>query len=359
MRELYIGLMSGTSMDALDAVLVDFATGVQLVNQVTLPIPTLLQQQSRALNHHSDSDLEKCLVLDRQWGYLFADAVVKLLEKSATSAQDVIAIGSHGQTVRHAPSEQYAYTLQIGDPNTIAEITGIDVVADFRRRDIAAGGQGAPLAPAFHQAIFASAKENRAVVNIGGMANITQLFGKQTIGFDSGPGNVLMDYWINKHQNQPFDRNGLWAASGNVLPKLLKKMLEDSYFAMLPPKSTGREQFDSPWLEQFNLDNERPQDVQATLAELTARSICDVISAEAHAIYVCGGGAFNRYLLQRIQALSQKKVTTTEKLGVPPAYLEAMAFAFFARQTINHKAGNIPSVTGAKGERILGGIYQA
>lgn len=359
MSQLYIGLMSGTSMDGIDAALVDFSGGIRLLHACSVAIPDTIRQQTRDLNHSAQHDLQRSLILDRQWGELFAGAVKQLLNESGNSAQTIRAIGSHGQTVRHAPSGSHGYTLQIGDPNTIAELTGIDVVADFRRRDVAAGGQGAPLAPAFHQAVFASPDERRAIINIGGMANITQLHHTPVTGFDSGPGNVLLDSWIQQHKKEPFDHNGQWAASGTVIPALLQNMLQEPYFARPAPKSTGRELFDSQWLSHFLSGNEPPQDVQATLAELTARTITDALDSTTDVLYICGGGAFNPYLLQRLTALSGKPVFSTETLGIPPDWLEAMAFAWLAKQRIERKPGNLPSVTGAKGERILGAVYPA
>src|SRR5690554_144303 len=359
MASYYIGLMSGTSMDAIDAAIVQIGDTIQLIDSYSLAIPQDIQQKTRALNHSAANDLQSSLILDRQWGQLFAQTVINTLQHSGIEAAMVRAIGSHGQTVRHAPNAPYAYTLQIGDPNTIAELCGIDVVADFRRRDIAAGGQGAPLAPAFHQAVFASTEERRCIINIGGMANITQLHGDPIIGFDSGPGNVLLDSWIQLHKGLAFDKNGAWAASGKVLPGMLKAMLSDNYFSLAPPKSTGREQFDQHWLETFLTGSEKPEDVQATLAELTARSICSSLPTDTQALYVCGGGAMNTYLMQRLEAISGKTTLTTEALGVSPQWLEAIAFAWLAKQCIEGRHGNIASVTGAIGERVLGAIYQA
>ncbi len=359
MATYYIGLMSGTSMDAIDAVIVRIGATIELVDSYTLAIPTPIQHATRALNHSAADDLHTCLVLDRQWGLLFAQTVEGLLQKSGINPKAIRAIGSHGQTVRHAPNAKLAYTLQIGDPNTLAEASGIDVVADFRRRDVAAGGQGAPLTPAFHHAVFSDSNELRSIINIGGMANITQLHGNPVIGFDSGPGNVLLDGWIQQHKDLAFDEDGTWAASGTVLPSMLHAMLNDPYFSLAPPKSTGREQFDKHWLQPFLKGDEKAEDVQATLAELTARSICDALNPATQALYICGGGAMNTHLMCRLQALSGKPVFTTQALQIPPQWLEAIAFAWLAKQCIEGKTANIASVTGAKGERILGAIYQA
>lgn len=357
---LYIGIMSGTSLDAIDVVLIESTDKLQLIASYSHPINTLLREQTRALNHASHNDLERCLVLDRIWGELFSEAVLVLLQQSGIDKNAVTAIGSHGQTVRHNPNTTPTYSLQIGDPNTIAELTGIDVVADFRRRDIAAGGQGAPLAPSFHQAVFSSQTENRAIINIGGMANITLLrAGQDTIGFDSGPGNVLLNAWIKHHKNLDFDAEGKWAETGKVITHLLDSALKDSYFSLPPPKSTGREQFDLHWLKALLVGNEKPENVQATLIEITARSICDALPHDIDALYLCGGGAFNRFLCERIAEISQKPVASTEALGIDPNWLEAIAFAWLAQQTIEKKAANLPSVTGAKAARILGAVYQA
>lgn len=357
-QEYFIGLMSGTSLDAVDACLVDLSDGIRLVHASNLAIPDTLRRQSRDLNLPADNDLQRSLILDRQWGYLLAEAAIKVIKESGVDKASIRAIGSHGQTVRHEPGGKHAYSLQIGDPNTLCEQTGITVVADFRRRDIAAGGQGAPLAPAFHQAVFASQDEYRAIINIGGMANITQL-GNAIAGFDSGPGNVLMDSWIQHQLQMDYDRNGDWAASGKVLQTLLKTLLDDPYFAKPPPKSTGREYFGLHWLTPFLDGSEKPEDIQATLAELTAHSICQALQPDTDAVYVCGGGAFNHHLLKRMATISKLPVKTTAELGIPPQWLEAIAFAWLAKQTLQQCPGNIPAVTGALGGRILGAIYQA
>lgn len=356
----YIGIMSGTSFDAIDTVLVDFNQQVQLLHYYSHPIPDTLRQQTIDLNHRNHNDLAQSLILDRLWGELFADAVNTLIDRHKISKTDIRAIGSHGQTIRHSPNSQPAYTLQIGDPNTIAELTHIDVVADFRRRDIAAGGQGAPLAPAFHQFAFASQQENRAIINIGGMANITLLQKNQAVtGFDSGPGNVLMNAWIREQLSKDYDNNGDWASAGHVDTALLNRLLSEPFFSMPPPKSTGRELFDLHWLKQNLTGQEKAEDVQATLAELTAHSICTMIPNEIDSLYICGGGAYNSYLLARISAISGKPVQTTATLDIDPNWLEAIAFAWFAKQTMEGEASSLASVTGAKADRILGGVYQA
>ena len=357
-QQLYIGLMSGTSLDSIDAVLADFSNGIEVVTTIETEIPNDIRLEIQALNHPQHNDLARSLTLDIQLAELFSETAIELLKKNHLSSRDIIAIGSHGQTLRHNPDGKHGYTLQIGNPSVIAEKTAITVVADFRARDIAAGGQGAPLVPAFHHAAFYDPDEKRAIINIGGMANITLLTDKEHIsGFDTGPGNVLMNYWCQKNTGKTFDKNGAWAGSGITNKELLQKMLKEPFFNKAPPKSTGRELFDAHWLENFNLQNIKTEDVQATLLELTARTICDSLPSNIDAIYVCGGGAKNNLLMQKIALLSNKPTSCTTVLGISPEWIEATAFAWLARQTINHLPGNIPEATGAKGKRVLGGIY--
>lgn len=357
--KLYIGLMSGTSLDAVDAALLDFTDGCKLLCTCELVLPDDLRCEIRALNSPCDNELQRSLILDKKLAHLFNDAVQLLLAKACVDKNDIIAIGSHGQTLRHAPTAPWGYSLQIGNASLLAELSGITVVADFRSRDIAAGGQGAPLVPAFHQAVFASKDESRAIVNIGGMANISFLSRTGDVsGFDTGPGNVLMDYWCQTHQDCCFDNNGQWAKSGQVIPELLNKMLSEPFFALAPPKSTGRECFDGHWLAQYlNNTSYATKDVQATLLELTARTICDAINDDADCIYLCGGGAYNGNLQERISQLSQKNVKDTSALGISAQWIEAAAFAWLAKQTMQMLSSNAPNATGAKGERILGAIH--
>lgn len=356
---LYIGLMSGTSLDGIDAVLVEFTQPLRIISCTTTTIPDTIKEEIRTLNSPSDNELKRSLVLDRQLGYLFAEASNHLLTAAGISHQAITAIGSHGQTLRHAPNGRFGYSLQIGDGNTLAEKTGITVVNNFRGRDIAAGGQGAPLVPAFHKAVFSSHNENRAIINIGGMANVTFLNKEGRVkGFDTGPGNVLMDTWCQQHLKQAFDLDGRWAKSGNTIPALLARMLREDFFHQPPPKSTGRERFDAHWLKQCLADHKyNPADVQATLLELTAQSISDAVTHESDAIYLCGGGAYNQTLKQRITELTGKPTTTTQALGIAPEWIEATAFAWLAKQTIEGLNSNSPAATGAEGERILGAIY--
>lgn len=359
MKSYYIGIMSGTSLDAIDAALVCFDQGISLETHLELALPEAIRQEIKALNQPCENDLARSQVLSQQLASLFAQAGKSLLQQQGIDANKIVAIGCHGQTLRHAPEGDFGYSLQIGCGARIAELTGITTVTDFRSRDIAAGGQGAPLVPAFQRVALGSHKENRAIINIGGMANLCYLNKcGQATGFDTGPGNVLLDSWVQKHQQQAFDQQGNWAATGRVQQDLLKQFLQEPYFAKAPPKSTGRELFDQHWLEHFSLSLYRPEDVQATLLELTAHSICQSLQGLAiDAIYLCGGGSANTLLKTRIQALSQKPCNTTKALGADPDYLEAIAFAWLAKRCLEGQSNNCPEATGAKGHRILGAIY--
>lgn len=367
MSQLYIGLMSGTSADGIDAAIVDFSGNKPtLVASLYTPHSAELHKLIIELCHPGENEIERLGTLDTLLGKAFADAALKLLKQEKLKPTDIAAIGCHGQTVRHIPP---TFTLQIGDPNIIAAETGITTIADFRRRDMALGGQGAPLAPAFHDVVFGSANTDRVVVNIGGFANITLIpkdKAAPTIGFDTGPGNVLMDYWVHQHQGSRYDENGAWAKSGKVNAKLLSQMKQDPYFTLPAPKSTGREYFHPEWLNkqlaQFG-EMIEPQDAQATLNQLTAETIVDAIKQHfvKGEIYVCGGGAQNGYLMQTLQTVAGEHFTvdSTETLGVHPDWMEAIAFAWLAKQTLAKEAGNLPSVTGAKQPTVLGGVYFA
>lgn len=357
-KALYVGLMSGTSLDAIDAVLIDFTSDITILNTWSLTLPADLREEILALNHLQANELTRSLVLGKKMAHVFSTAVCELLKDANIDPRAITAIGSHGQTLRHAPNSDMGYSLQIGDPSTIAELTGITVVADFRNRDIAAGGQGAPLVPAFHQAMFSSASESRAIINIGGMANASIFLTDGSIqGFDTGPGNVLMNHWAQQHINKPYDNNGDWAKSGTVDRLLLAQMLAEPFFHIPPPKSTGRELFDAHWLNQFKPQMLNPANVQATLLELTAVSIVNALPRAIEKLFVCGGGAYNLQLMQRLNTLSGKPTFSTQTLGIAPEWVEAAAFAWLAKQTINHSTGNLPAATGARGARILGGIY--
>lgn len=366
-RRYYIGLMSGTSSDAVDAVLVATHPRFELIAAHSLAFDLSLQQSIHQLADPQTGTIEQLGELDCKLGYIFASAVIELLQKANINSDQIIAIGSHGQTIRHHPNSAHPFTLQIGDANIIAQRTGITTVADFRRRDIAAGGQGAPLVPAFHQAIFSNENIDRAIINIGGMANITWLPKSQletVIGFDTGPGNVLLDGWIQHHLQQRFDKNGDWATQGKLNQTLLDLLLSDDFFQKPPPKSTGREMFHLNWLKNHLGEIEEsisPIDVQRTLLELTAKSIADSIqklSEYRKEIFICGGGAFNQFLMQRLHdLLSPNTVNSTAVLGIDPQWIEAMAFAWLAYRRIENKTGNLGSVTGATENCILGGIY--
>jgi anhydro-N-acetylmuramic acid kinase len=359
--QLFIGIMSGTSLDGVDAALVGFENGTcQLKETHFLPYPTEVKSQLLALHKPQNNELEAACILGCRLAFLYAEATKQLISKMKLTAADISAIGCHGQTIRHRP--ELGFTLQIGNNALLAELTNISVVGDFRSRDIAAGGQGAPLVPAFHQALFSSKKLNRAIVNIGGIANITYLAKNgEVLGFDSGPGNMLIDSWTKLKTGKDYDADGAWATSGVVLDSLLANMLTEPYFASPPPKSTGRDLFNDDWLKQHQLyPHLRPQDVARTLTALTAQSIVDALSkcGNADEVYLCGGGARNKLLVDSLQALLGKvAVRSTNDLGIDVDWVEAVAFAWLAKQTIANKPSNLPAVTGAKGLRVLGAIY--
>lgn len=366
-QSLFIGLMSGTSMDGVDAVLVDFDTpSPKLIATHTEAIPEHLFKGLQRLCQPGQDEVNRLGRLDRSVGSLFAKAVNNLLASSGIDKSQVVAIGSHGQTVRHMPNLEVGFTVQIGDPNTIAAETGIDVIADFRRKDIALGGQGAPLVPAFHQQIFAKADKRRVILNIGGIANITWLPGnaEAVLGFDTGPGNTLIDGWIQQVKQQAFDRDGAFAASGKTDNTLLAQLLSHPYFMQPYPKSTGRELFNNAWLEQQlekfgHLDE---ADIQSTLLDLTCHSIAaDILKlSNSGELFVCGGGALNIELMNRLQALLPGfTLTTTSVLGVDPKWVEAIAFAWLALRHHQGLPANLPAVTGARREAILGDRFPA
>ena len=365
----YIGLISGTSVDGIDAVLASFPEGggIDLVAHRHRPYPDDTRAQILALTQAGPNEIERMGELDMGLGEEFAAASLALLTETGVSPGDVRAIGSHGQTIRHHHSGGERYTVQIGSPAVIAERTGIVTVADFRAGDIAAGGQGAPLVPAFHQFLFRDPARDRVVVNIGGIANVTHLprdFAAPVIGFDTGPGNTLLDRWIQHHLQRQFDKEGAWARSGSVIPELLETMLKEPYFSLQPPKSTGQELFNLDWLRSrlSLLDSApRPEDVQATLLELTVASIVQALQQQAPAVdevFVCGGGAHNLELMRRLQQeMGKVTVKTTAALSLDPDWVEAAAFAWLARQRLAAEPGNLPSVTGAQRAVVLGGIF--
>jgi anhydro-N-acetylmuramic acid kinase len=362
--QLYIGLMSGTSMDGIDAALVSFDDRrCQLINTIEYTIPESLRQQLLALSKPGDNEIDRLGSADRELAQHFAEASKQLINTSNILPAQVLAIGSHGQTIRHRPNHKNPFTLQIGDPNTIAQLTGITTVADFRRRDIAAGGQGAPLAPIFHQAMFGSSQCNRAIINIGGMSNITLIDSSGVVsGYDTGPGNVLMDSWIQRCKGENYDHDGNWAASGVVIPSLVDKLLGLEFFSKSPPKSTGREEFNLEWLNQC-IDGQQfsSADIQASLLELTAQTIASEVVNQAKyvdEIYICGGGAYNTILMERLKSLTQPRLLgNTSLLGIPAEWVEASAFAWLPKQTMENIKAKVSPITGASEATILGGIY--
>jgi anhydro-N-acetylmuramic acid kinase len=363
---LFIGLISGTSLDGIDAALVDFANGKpHLHTALHRPYDEPLLRELRNLCQPGDNEIDRLGEVDRRVALAFAKAVETLLRKAGIGADQITAIGSHGQTIRHRPTATHPFTLQIGDPNTLAESTGITTVGDFRRRDMAAGGEGAPLVPAFHQALFQTPEQARIALNLGGIANITclpPLNSGQVTGYDTGPANTLLDGWISRHLGRAYDDQGSWASSGQLNEPLLQRLLADPYFSLKPPKSTGTEYFHLAWLDAL-LPSEpvAAEDVQRTLVELTTRSVADAIRQEGYQsaeILVCGGGAYNGFLLQHLcNQLPSATIVSSATLGVDPDWIEAMAFAWLARQTLAGLSGNLPSVTGARRAVPLGAIY--
>jgi anhydro-N-acetylmuramic acid kinase len=363
---LFLGLISGTSVDGIDAALMTFAAQPELLFGRTYPLPPALADdvlrlsQAQALVAPDDYGR-----LDTRLGEAFAAAALQALADSGTVAAQVVAIGSHGQTLRHDPRGSAPFTQQLGDPSVIAERTGLTTVADFRRRDVAAGGQGAPLMPAFHAAVLADAGEDRAVLNLGGIANLTLLPRDGEIrGFDTGPANGLMDAWCREHRGVAYDRDAAFARSGHIDPDLLATLLAEPWFAQPPPKSTGRDHFQLDWLRaRLGTAPPAPADVQATLCELSAATIADALLAtqpQTRRLLVCGGGVHNPLLMQRLAArLPQLQVASTASVGLDPDFIEAAGFAWLARETLAGRPGNRPAVTGARGPRVLGGIYPA
>jgi anhydro-N-acetylmuramic acid kinase len=363
MGSLYIGLMSGTSLDGIDAILAAprrqrFHLWTAFHRSFSPP----LRRKLHALQASGPDELRRASIAANDLTRAYAAAVRSLLLRARISAGAVTAIGCHGQTVRHQPGA--GYSVQLINGALLAELTGIDVVCDFRSRDIAAGGEGAPLVPAFHSAMFRTPNRGRAVVNIGGIANLTSLPARGGVtGFDCGPGNCLLDAWIGACRRQPYDRQGAWAARGQVAPRLLDKLLADPYFRRRPPKSAGRETFNLDWLQRRLTGNERSRDVQATLLELTARTVAHAVQThcrDARQVLVCGGGARNRALVARLAALlPNRRVVITDAVGVTAEHVEALAFAWLARQALRRRSGNLPAVTGARAPRVLGAIYPA
>lgn len=360
---LYIGLMSGTSLDGVDGALVDFSQdGVRSLGDAYVAFPASLRADLMALQAPGHNEIEREALAANALVRHYADCVGSLLAQAGIGPDAVAAIGAHGQTIRHRP--ELGFTRQLNNPALLAELSGIDVIADLRSRDVAAGGQGAPLVPAFHQALFNAPGQTRVVANIGGISNISVLQADGTVtGYDSGPGNALMDGWILRHQGQPYDADGAWAASGKVIPALLAELLDEPYFALPAPKSTGRDLFHADWLAArlAAYPDVLPADVQATLTQLTAASLAQAIlrdGAQADTVHVCGGGAYNASLMTALaQELPGMAVASTQALGVAPNQVEALAFAWLAWRFTQRKPGNLPAVTGARGLRVLGALY--
>ena len=369
MSELYIGLMSGTSLDGVDGVLADFSSRpLRVLAHANAPFSPQLTRELLALNSAGDNELHRSALAANALVQVYARVVADLLAKSGTAISQVSAIGAHGQTVRHRPQsfDGTGYSLQLNNPALLAELAGIDVVADFRGRDVAAGGQGAPLVPAFHQAVFGRRGETVAALNIGGIANLTVLgpaLADDVLGFDCGPGNALIDAWCLRHRGQAFDDNGAWAATGQVSSEFLTTLLREPYFSLAAPKSTGRDLFNADWLAARleGFESLAPVDVQASLTELTASTCAASLQrygSGAKTLIVCGGGAFNGHLMRRLQVLVPGvQVEASHLHGLPPLQVEAAAFAWLARQAVLRQTASLGKVTGAKGARILGAIY--
>jgi anhydro-N-acetylmuramic acid kinase len=364
MRELYLGMMSGTSIDGVDAVLTEFhERSCRVLHATTTPFPPALLARLRAVVERPQTTLRELGGLDHAVGEFFADCALAVLAAAGVDRADVAAIGHHGQPIFHEPLGTEPFSMQIGDPNVVAARTDICTVADLRRLDMALGGQGAPLVPAFHEWRFAATNESRAIVNIGGIANITALRPSHpTLGFDTGPGNTLLDIWARRSRGLEYDRDGAWAASGRLHDGLLASLSTEPYFATAPPKSTGRELFNMAWLERHlaSCAPLAPEDVQATLAELTAATIVAGIDRTlpgCDRLIVCGGGAHNTDLLQRLRRRSARPVSTTAEFGIEPDWVEGAAFAWLARARLKKDTGNVPSVTGARRSAVLGGVY--
>lgn len=369
MNERYIGLMSGTSLDGVDGVLIEWtddASPLRVLGHVHRPFEAAWAAELLALNTIGADELHRAALAGNALARLYATVVTKLLEDTGVTAAEIRAVGAHGQTVRHRPQQfdDIGYTLQLNNPALLAELTGIDVVADLRSRDVAAGGQGAPLVPAFHRALFARPGEALAVLNLGGIANLTLLGADGSVlGFDCGPANALLDHWVRRHRGEAFDAGGRWAASGSVDPALLAALQAEPYFEQAPPKSTGRDLFHPQWLEHHLAARGAvaAEQVQATLAELTAWSCARDLQRHlpaARTLLVCGGGAFNADLMQRLAArLPGLSVVSTAERGLPPDQVEACAFAWLARAFVRREPANLPSVTGAHGPRVLGALH--
>ncbi|QPF72505.1 anhydro-N-acetylmuramic acid kinase [Roseateles sp. DAIF2] len=369
MSDLFIGLMSGTSLDGVDAVLARFpgrdGTPAEVLGHRHQPFEDFLREELLALNSPGANEAHRCALAANGVARAYAQLSHELLRETGHQPSEVRALGAHGQTIRHRPGEfdGSGYTLQLLNGALLAELSGIDVICDLRSRDLAAGGQGAPLVPAFHRALFGRADADVAVLNIGGISNIS-LLGRDgaTLGYDCGPGNCLMDFWVARHRGLPYDADGAWAASGRALPTLLQTLLAEPFFALPAPRSTGRDLFNPDWLLRQLPADARPEDVQATLLELTAASIADCLrdAAAGSELLVCGGGALNGRLMARLQTrLPALTVLSSAARGLPPMQVEAAAFAWLAQRFVRREPGNLPRVTGAAGPRLLGALHPA
>jgi anhydro-N-acetylmuramic acid kinase len=365
MNQIFLGVLSGTSMDAIDVAAYSFLDNVpKYLGGLSNKLPVEYKQKYQAIIDAKIVDIVALGELDHWTGDLFATAILSFLKHQKIPSSDVSAIGSHGQTLWHAPNNKIPFTIQLGDPNIIAVKTGITTVADFRRADIAAGGQGAPLAPAFHNAAFKHETEARCIINIGGISNISILENSNVIGFDIGPGNLLLDAWTHMHFKQDFDRDGIIASGGSLIPNLLNECLQDPYFKIAPPKSSGKEDFNLAWLQQklnaTNSNSASPQDILTTLTHLTAISIAETVKKHApkSAVYLCGGGALNAFLRNIIQQSLGYTVATTTDLGIEPQWVEAALFAWLAQQRVTNQKLDLNRITGANVPLSLGAIYQ-
>ena len=363
-RELFAGVMSGTSLDGIDGVIAEFGAAghVSTLGAAHTAMPPALRRELLALQDSGADEVVRAARASRSLADLYASTIDAACGAAGVDRTQLVAAGVHGQTIRHRPDE--GWTVQLNDPARVAESCAVTIVADFRRRDVAAGGQGAPLVPAFHQAVFGAPDRARAILNLGGIANLTLLVpGRDVRGFDTGPANVLLDAWHERHRGGAIDRDGAWAATGRASQALLAHFLEDVYFGQRAPKSTGRDRFNAGWLDArvARMNGISPADVQATLLALTARTVADALARESpdvREVYVCGGGANNGTLMRALSdALAPRRVAATSELGVAVEHVEALAFAWLARETLAGRPGNVAAVTGARGPRVLGAIY--
>ena len=357
---LLFGVMSGTSLDGIDIVLINQnSKTLKIIEFIQIPYKMSIKKEFLSLHTEQHSDLERSIHLSLFHAKITANGIKNILKKYKLHTKDIKCIGYHGQTIRHYP--QSGYSIQLGNANLLAELTNITVVSDFRNRDIVAGGQGAPLVPAFHNEFFFKKNKNRIIINIGGISNITCLpANKKIIGFDCGPGNILLDIWVKIQRNKNFDNQGRWAKSGKLIEDLLLNFQKDPFFKKRPPKSTGRELFNIDWLNKFDIKNYPPEDIQRTLLELTAVTINVSIKkfcSSTNEIYICGGGSKNKFLIERLEAVTGVNIDTTDKLNIPSQQVEAIAFAWLAKKCIQKQSNNSPTITGSSGSKILGAIH--